>query len=206
MDQLVTVAPAVTLVTALAQTLDLPDAEYRAIYDRVAVAARSLRNIELALRSRVTFGWWAKYANGDRELDRERKNELRRWASANGGPDLPDLPPTPVEAVAAAVHPDAAVYRIGADLASRVVLVGADVPAIGLRLNGSCAVESAPATLPENASEPACNERYGGDDTRRVHPHRVRYIRPCLSRNPADRIPQLETLLAAARRELEAAA
>ena len=105
--------PAVSLVTALAETGDLSADEYRQIYDRVA-AGRSLRNIELALHSAVTYGWWAAYANGAKGLDRDRKNELRRWARANGGPDLPDLPPTPVEAVAAHVHPDAAVYRIGA--------------------------------------------------------------------------------------------
>lgn len=161
--------PVVTLVTALASALDIPDAEYRQIYARVA-AGRSLRNIELALRSGVSYGWWAKYATGDKDLDRDRKNELRRWSRENGGPALPDLPPTPAEAVAANVHPDAVVYRVGVDQASRVVLVGADVPAIGLRINGNCTVASAapPPILPEtvgadqgrDAPVPTCNTRY----------------------------------------------
>lgn len=160
--------PAVTLVTALASAVDIPDAEYRQIYARVA-AGRSLRNIELALRSGVSYGWWAKYgASENAKLDRERKNELRRWARENGGPDLPDLPPTPVEAVAANVHPDAVVYRVGVDQASRVVLVGADVPAVGLRINGNCTIaDAAPALAAggvagsdQNAPVAACNERY----------------------------------------------
>jgi len=50
--------PAVTLVTAFAATADLSDAEYRAIYDRLA-DGRSLRNIELAVRVRIRFNiYW----------------------------------------------------------------------------------------------------------------------------------------------------
>jgi hypothetical protein len=124
--------PAVALLTALAATADLSDGEYRQIYDHVA-QGRSLRNIALALRSNVTFGWWAQYASGERHLDRDRKNELRVWAG------LPPLPPTPVEAVAAAAHPDAAVYQVGADIANRIVLIGSDVPAVNLTVNGNCA-------------------------------------------------------------------
>lgn len=152
-----TTAPAVTLVTALAQTSDLSADEYRAIFDRVA-AGRSLRNIELALRSEISYGWWGKYANGDKDLDRDRKNELRRWARENGGPDLPDLPPTPVEVVAEHVHPDAAVYRIGEQIASRIVLVGMDVDAANLRINGACQIVSAAPVL--ESHQTACNGRY----------------------------------------------
>ena len=150
--------PAVSLVTALADVGDLSADEYREIYERVA-AGRSLRNIELALRSGVTFGWWAKYAAGEKVLDRARKNELRAWARTNGGPDLPELPPTPVEAVAAHVHPDAAVYRVGEEIASWVVLVGADVPVVNLRLNGNCTVVETP-TLADSGSVAACTGRY----------------------------------------------
>lgn len=191
--------PAVSLVTALAETGDLSADEYRKIYERVA-AGRSLRNVELALRSGVTFGWWAKYAAWEKHLDRERKNELRAWARTNGGPDLPDLPPTPVEAVAAHVHPDAAVYRIGEDIASRVVLVGADVPAVNLRLNGNCTVVEAPA-LADSGSVAACTGRYRRQVREVIHRPRVRYLRPCLSLEPVIRVRQLEDLLAAARRE-----
>lgn len=186
--------PAVSLVTALAETGDLSADEYQEIYERVA-AGRSLRNVELALRSGVTFGWWAKYAAGEKHLDRERKNELRAWARANGGPDLPDLPPTPVEAVAAHVHPDAAVYRIGEQIASRVVLVGSDVPAVILRLNGHCA-------LSDNTAVAACTGRYSQQTGPAIHRTRVRYLRPCLSLEPVIRVRQLEELLVAARREV----
>jgi hypothetical protein len=126
---------AVTLVTALSQAADLTDAEYRAIYDRLA-DGRSLRNIELALRSTVSYAWWGKYATGEKTLDTDRKNELRIWAG------LPELPPTPAAAVAAGAHPDAAVYYVGSEIASRVILIGADVPAVNLRINGNCTVES----------------------------------------------------------------
>lgn len=130
--------PAVTLVTAFSQAADLCDAEYRVIFDQVA-DGRSLRNIELALRSTVSFAWWGKYAIGEKILDLDRRNELRIWAG------LPELPPTPAAAVAAGAHPDAAVYQVGTQIASRIVLVGADVPAVNLRVNGNCTVVDAPA-------------------------------------------------------------
>jgi hypothetical protein len=51
--------------------------------------------------------------------------------------------------VAAAAHPDAAVYHVGQQIASRVVLIGSDVPAVNLRVNGNCTVTDAlPAALP----------------------------------------------------------
>jgi hypothetical protein len=162
--------PAVTLITALTATGDLSADEYRAIYDQVA-AGRSLRNIELALQSAVTYGWWASYAKGDKRLDRDRKNELRRWSRANGGPDLPDLPPTPVEAVAAHVHPDAAVYYVGTtvgeQIASRVILVGIDVPTANLRINGAVTVTS--DALTPQSHQPTCNSRYTHKPRASIH-------------------------------------
>lgn len=196
---------AVTLVTALAQTQDITDADYAAIYARAA-QGRSLRNIELALKSGVSFGWWAKYwtrytTTGESILDRDRKNELRRWARENGGPDLPDLPLTPAEAIAGRVHPDAAVYQVGAAIASRVILVGADIPAATLLINGHCQIVAETPTL--DAPQDECNGRYSGqlDPTHRRY--RPAYFRPCLSRNAAERIPQLEALLIAAQREID---
>jgi hypothetical protein len=133
--------PAVTLVTALAQAADLSDLEYRQIYDDVA-DGRSLRNIELALRSAVSYAWWGKYASGEKTLDLDRKNELRVWAG------LPPLPPTPGAAVAAGAHPDAAVYQVGDQIATRVVMIGADVPAVNLQVNGNCtAIPPQPSAL-----------------------------------------------------------
>jgi hypothetical protein len=175
--------PAVSLLTALAATTDLSDADYRAIYDRVATG-RSLRNIELALRSSVSFAWWGRYAAGTAKLDRDRKNELLAWAG------LVPLPPTPAEVVAEQAHPDAAVYLVGAAPASRVVLIGAAVPAVSLRINGNCAL-----------LDDACVQAVTG----RIQQSRQRYLRPCLSLEPAKRIQQLESLLAAARCEAAAA-
>jgi hypothetical protein len=134
------VPPSITLLTALAEASDLSDAEYRAIYQRVAAAQGSLRNIRDALdplHQGVSHTWWARYSNGDCALDRARKNDLRRWAG------LPELPPAVAEAVADSVHPDAAVYRVGVASASRVLLIGSDVPAIDLRVNGSLGVLAA---------------------------------------------------------------
>lgn len=185
--------PSVSLVTALAEAGDLSVDEYREIYDRVA-AGRSLRNVELALRSGVTFGWWAKYAAGEKALDRERKNELRRWAG------LPDLPPSVVEAVAAGAHPDVAVYQVGAQVASRVILVGADVVSVNLRINGNVGVVGAGPAL--ESQEAACTGRYSPQAGEAIHRTRVHYLRPCLSRDPVARVRQLEELLAAARREV----
>lgn len=134
--------PAVSLVTALAQAADLSDTEYRQIYDRVA-AGRSLRNIALALRSTVSFAWWGQYAAGDKALDRDRKNELRSYDG------LPELPPTPAAVVAADAHPDAAVYHVGDLFATRIIMVGADVPAVTLQVNGNCTViDVPPVALP----------------------------------------------------------
>lgn len=195
-------APAVTLLTALAAARDLDDAAYRAIYQRLA-AGRSLRAIKQALGgdATVSIAWWGRYAdpaNGV-ELSRERKNELRAWASRNGGPELPPLPPTVAEAVAAGVYADAAVYQVGAQRANRVILVGGDVPTVTLRLNGSCTVVAtagdAPVALPSSAAVRA--------STAPSRP-RAKHFRPWLDREPGRRIVQLERLLDAARRELAA--
>lgn len=163
--QLIRYQPSVTLVTALAATQDISDDEYRNIYARVA-AGRSLRNIELALRSAVSYGWWAKYAAGERTLDRDRKNELRRWARENGGPDLPDLPPSPVEAVAQLAHPDAAVWHIGQMVASRIICVGADVGQADLRINGACKLLSSAPALQSPARR--CTARYRRKKTKAI--------------------------------------
>lgn len=152
--------PTVSLVTALADAGDLSADEYRGIYDRVA-AGRSLRNVELALRSGVSFGWWAKYAAGEKGLDRERKNELRAWAG------LPLLPPSVSEAVAAGAHPDAAVYQVGEGIASRVVLVVADVEVINLRINGNVGVVGDSLAL--ESHEAACTSRYSRKPRASIH-------------------------------------
>ena len=78
---------------------------------------------------------------------------------------------------------------------------GADVTAIALRINGNCAVlNQQPAALPADASQTACNARYRAAAAQTQRRHRPSYFRPCLSQNPLERIPQLEALLADARR------
>jgi hypothetical protein len=155
-------APAVTLVTALAEVSDLNDAEYRALYERLAAEKGSLRNIETTLHSAVSYGWWGRYAAGERALDRARKNELRAWAG------LPELPPTVTEAVTAGAHADAAVYQVGSEIANRVVLVGADVTAVSLRLNGSCVVVAAAHDAPAAALPGMASVQPGTAAPRRV--------------------------------------
>jgi hypothetical protein len=191
--------PGITLLTALAEASDLSDAEYRAIYDRLADEKRSLRNIATALRSGVSHGWWAKYANGEAALDQARKAELRRWAG------LPELPPTVAEAVADAVHPDAAVYRIGERIASRVLLIGADVPAVALRVNGAPAVlaQTGHVTGVTAITSVANHETVHGCPVRQ---NRRKYVRPCLSPDPVRRLAQLAELTAQAQREIAEAA
>src|SRR5574343_389558 len=118
--------PAVALVTALAETADLSDTE-------------------MALHSAVSFAWWGRYANGRCALDRARKNELRIWYG------LPELPPTPAEAEDNLAHVEAAVYQVRSAPASRVVLIGATVPAVALRVNGDWRLlgDTAPQDAPE---------------------------------------------------------
>ncbi|MCU0503513.1 MAG: hypothetical protein MUC51_17475 [Anaerolineae bacterium] len=135
-------APVVTLVTALAEAVDLSETEYRRIYDELR-HGRSLRAFATAIGTSVSFAWWGKYEGGAASLDRARKNELRRQKG------LPDLPLSVQEATAV-VHPDAAVYRVsgscgqGADgQVNRVILVEAGVGDLDMRLNGSLHVEVA---------------------------------------------------------------
>lgn len=130
-------APRVTLVTALAEAFDLSDAEYRRIYHELR-QGRSLRAFATAISSGVSFAWWGKYEADDAAtLDRARKNELRR---ATGLAELP----LSVQEATAAVHPDAAVYRVAGSRGqeadgqvNRVILVEAGVGNLDMRLNGS---------------------------------------------------------------------
>lgn len=196
--------PSITLLTALAEASDLSDAEYRAIYQRVA-AGRSLRQIAQALESAVSHTWWSRYSNGDVALDRARKDELRRWTG------LPDLPPAVAEAVADAVHPDAAVYRIGAQIASRVLLIGADVPAIDLRVNGTPALLAAASRnavyMPvQGTSSDSAPEAVHFPIVRQKRPPEPPCFRPRLSTDPRRRLAQLAELTAQAQREIAEAA
>lgn len=127
-------APTVTLVTTRAQSADdLTDQDYRDIYSEIR-SRMSLRAFVAIVHSGYTIGYWSKWENSpDLVLTRQARNELR--AAVN----LPVLPPTVAEALQQ-VDPNAAVYHVGADRPDRLVMVGADVPAVTLRLNGSLTV------------------------------------------------------------------
>lgn len=180
----------VTLVTTCAQSADdLTDADYRDIYDELRVKC-SLDTFVVTIGSAVSKAWWSKYERGEATLTRSRRAELR---AAVG---LPPLPPAVADALAN-VDPDASVYQVGGQRASRVVLVGADVSAVNLRLNGACTVEPhvtgvTTQTFAETAES--------------AHRTRVRYFRPCLSFDLEQRVGQLEVLLAEARSAIDAVA
>ena len=137
--------PAVSLVTASSQSADtLTDADYRDIYDELRSKC-PLRQFADLIHGQVSFAWWSKYERGEASLTRSRRAELR---AAVG---LPALPPA-VADVLATVDPDATIYQIGAGASDRVLLVGSDVPAVNLRLNGNCTVESVYPFAPAGAS------------------------------------------------------
>lgn len=123
----------VTIVTASAASADnLTDRDYRDIYDELRAKA-SLDQFVALIGSQVTKAWWSKYEHQKAHLNRNRKAELRRAVG------LPALPLVVPEATAT-IDPDARVWRVGAELANRVVLIGSDAPAtLTLRLNGDLA-------------------------------------------------------------------
>lgn len=187
---------AVTLVTQRAAAADtLSAADYRDIYAELR-SKMSLRQFCALTGSRVSIAWWSKWeADADAELPRARRAELR---AAVG---LASLPPTIAEAVAG-VDPDAAIYQIGAAPATRVALVGGDVGAVDLRVNGNCSVVSVSQSVSSVVTPVTRPRTHAATTTRtRVRPA---YFRPALSRDPVRRIPQLERLLTLARAELGA--
>lgn len=147
-------APVVTAVTSPATRADdLRAADYRDIYSELR-GKTTLRQFAEFIGSAVSFGWWSKYERGEAELTTDRKNELRRMVG------LPSLT-LPVAATAGLLDPAATVYLIGARPATRAVLVGADVPAVTVRVNG-CAqvVEPAAESLVTPVTRPARRATY----------------------------------------------
>lgn len=124
----------VTEVTRNAESDTLTATDYREIYEELR-SNHTLRQFAELVHTRYSIAWWSKYERGEVELTREARNELRRAV----GPDV--LPPTIAEAVAS-VDPNAAVYLIGEQRPTRVVLVGHDEP-ITMHLNGSLTIVDA---------------------------------------------------------------
>ena len=186
-----TATPA-TLVTAPHLRVDtLTEGDYRDIYDELRAKA-SLDRFVAAIRSRVSKAWWSQYERGEVALRPERRNELRQAVG------LPELAPSPAQATALAA--DGTVWRVGTEQPDRAIMLGADVRAVTLHVNGDVRATAAA----ENGHVTGITR----PSTSAAAPSRMRnrraYFRPCLSQNAAERIGQLEALLAAARLELDA--
>lgn len=122
--------PPVTIVTSRAEAADeLTPSDYRDIYDELRTKG-SLRVFVETIGSQYSIAWWSKYERREIELTRQAKQELRQAVS------LPPLPLTIAEA-AATIDPDATVYQVGEQTATRVVMVGGDIAEpLTLHLNG----------------------------------------------------------------------
>lgn len=120
----------VTPITDAAGRADsLPDSEYRAIYDELR-EGRSLRQFIALLQSDASPSWWSQYEAGTKRLDWQRKNELRRAVG------LAELAPS-LASVLDSVSATASVWRIGAGLADRLLLLTPEAPdGLTLRVNG----------------------------------------------------------------------
>ena len=141
--------PPVTLVTRTARAADqLTDADYRDIYDELR-QQHSLRQFVQISNTQYSIAWWSKFEHNDIALTRQARNELR---AAVG---LPPLPLT-VEQATAAIDPDAAIYQVGNDAITRVVLIAHPTP-LTMHLNGTLDVDDlapqprvTPVTRPRN--------------------------------------------------------
>lgn len=145
--------PPVSLVTARAVAAeDLTEADYRDIYAELR-AKMSLRAFVELIDSGYTIGYWSKWENHPTHtLTRQGCNELRRAVG------LPALPAT-IGDVAAGIDPNASVYQVGESLADRVVLLGRDIHAIDLRINGAVTVLTDPGENVHVSSDTARKRR-----------------------------------------------
>jgi hypothetical protein len=182
---------AVTTVTTPATRADtLTERDYRDIYVELREHL-SLSEFIQRTGSTVSRSWWSQYESGGKQLNWERKNELRRAVG------LVELAP-PVTAAVLAVREDAEVWRVGAGAAQRVVMFAPDA-ADGLifSLNGGVHVHS--GITPQNPADAEVTPVTAYRKARR------RYLRPCLSMNPRIRCEQLWTLIEQAEGEIIAA-
>lgn len=105
-------------ITDKATQDDLSDQDYREIYDELRENT-SLDKFIAKIGSAFSKALWSKYENGQAELNRAMRNELRLAMN------LAPLPPTISEAVSG-VNPDATVYQIGSDQPDKIFLIGTD--------------------------------------------------------------------------------
>jgi hypothetical protein len=153
--------PDITLVTRNAQSADdLSDADYRDIYaelrqmDLPIKLRRSLRQFAALVGEPPSIAYWSKYeGDPDMRLSRLARNRLR----AAIGPS--ELPPTVADAIAG-IHPDAAVWRVGAPGPACVVLLITDPDPVDLHVNHTVSLlspstPSTPSTASTAAPDPA---------------------------------------------------
>lgn len=119
----------ITVVTdAQSRTDDLTDQDYRDIYTELREKL-SLRQFIGRLDSTASPSWWSQYESGTKELNLERKNELRHAVG------LRLLAPS--VQLACSDSPDATVYQVGEGISNRIVKIAQDAPeALNLHING----------------------------------------------------------------------
>lgn len=149
----------------------------------------SLRAFVDLIRSGYTIGYWSKWENSpDHPLTRQARTELRLAVG------LPALPPTVSDATAAA-DPDATVYLVGDESATRIVMVGRDVDAVTLRINGHATVieEAAPAVLVSPDTRPRDRSSYAGLSVRRETKKRLGAARRASGQTWDEFLSQIES-------------
>lgn len=180
--------PTITAVTTPAtRTDDLLERDYRDIYEELREHL-SLSEFIGRTGSTVSRSWWSQYEAGGKQLNWERKNELRK------GVGFPLLAP-PAAVAVLAVGKDAEVWRIGEGLARRVVMIAPDATeGLILSLNGGVHISNGIA--PQNPADAEVTPVTAYRRARRT------YFRPCLDMDLSRRIEQLKYLLGQAEYEL----
>lgn len=130
----------VTVVTdTQSRTDDLTEQDYRDIYTELREKL-SLRQFIAQLDSTASPSWWSQYEAGGKELNWEKKNELRRAVG------LRLLAPT--VALACSDSPDATVYQVGTGISNRIVKIAQNAPeALNLHINGSVSISACNASV-----------------------------------------------------------
>lgn len=156
----------ITTITRNAAVDDLADSDYRDIYDEIrqldAAAGRygvSLDKFVDLIASSFSKALWSKYHNGQADLNRTMRNELR---TAVG---LAPLPPTVTDATAAHLDPNAEVVAIGTGPGNRCLII-AEAQPLSISVNGC--ITAQPAAAPHS------------DAVTDVTRSRKAYWRPCL--------------------------
>jgi hypothetical protein len=169
---------AVTLVTANASVDALTDADYLRIIDslRGPLYGYSWQRIadETGYNSKA---YWHQVSKGARQLDDEARNALRRVTDG----ELPEQPPSVQAVTDAMVHPDAAMYLVGAlEPGERVrrVLMLADGD-VAVYVNGEITAKPLQCVLSDSSNV----------DTQTGTPHNVTHVTGAVGSVGANREP-----------------